>query len=139
VCVCGASEGVWDTLVPVGWCLRCLPISKNTLSPYRWKFHCFLFLLMRRVSSMMVWFGIGGSFFFFPSYLLSLKNYSLTLLVFGISTSVLILLMSNFWSWPFCISFIYFQFYPSILFYQILYSPMWFSFFRFLFFFLILL
>jgi hypothetical protein len=39
---------------------------------------------------------------------LSLKNYSLTLLVFGISTSVLILLMSNFWSWSFCISFIYF-------------------------------
>jgi len=83
------------------------------------------------------WSGLASVGFFFPSSLLSLKNYSLTLLVFGISTSVLILLMSNFWSWPFCISFIYFQFYPSILFYQILYSPMWFSFFRFLIFFLI--
>jgi len=109
VCVCGAPEGEWDTLVPIGWCLRCLPTSKKyTLSPYRWKCHCFLFLLMQRVSPMMVWFGIGGLFLFSPSSLMSLKNYSLTLLVFGISTSVLILLMSNFWSWSFCISFIYF-------------------------------
>jgi len=55
------------------------------------------------------WSGLASvGAFFFPSSLLSLKNYSLTLLVFGISTSVLILLMSNFWSWSFCISFIYF-------------------------------
>ena len=67
----------------------------------------------------------------------SAEYYSLTLLIIGFSTSILIILISIFFlSWPFYRSFICFQFYHSILIYQILYSPIQSSFFEFLIFFL---
>jgi hypothetical protein len=72
---------------------------------------------------------IMSFFFWWPSLVLvslffsffsfsSIKNYSSTLLVVDISTSVLILFIFNFWSWPFCRSFICFQFQSLILIYQ---------------------
>jgi hypothetical protein len=53
-------------------------------------------------------------------------------LVIGISTSVIIFLISHFRSWFSCKNFICFQFYHSIIIYQILYSLIWSSFFGFL-------
>jgi len=62
----------------------------------------------------------------------TLKNYNLILLVIGISTSVIILLISHFRSWFSCKNFICFQFYHWIIIYQMLYSLIWSSFFKFL-------
>jgi hypothetical protein len=59
----------------------------------------------------------------------------MTLFIIGASTSILILLIFNFWSWLFYKSFICFQYNSSILIYQILYSLTWFLFFLFLIFF----
>jgi len=59
----------------------------------------------------------------------------LALFVVCISTSILTLLIF-FLSYPFCRNFICFQFHHSISLYQILYSPIWSSFFWFLIFFL---
>ena len=67
--------------------------------------------------------------FFFS--LSSPENYSFVLFVDGISTSILILLISNFCSQPFCINFICFQFHYSISIYQILYFLIWSLFFLF--------
>jgi hypothetical protein len=69
---------------------------------------------------------------FFLFSLPTLKNYNLILLVIGISTSVIIFLISHFRSWFSCKNFICFQFYHSIIIYQILYSLIWSSFFGFL-------
>ena len=69
--------------------------------------------------------------FFFPS-LSSSKNYSLFFLGVNISTSALILFISQFWFWFFYKSLICFQFYSSIPIYQILYYPLWSSFYGFL-------
>jgi hypothetical protein len=83
------------------------------------------------MSHSMIEFDVGGSFFSFFSLSFT-ANYSLILLVVDISTFVLILMISNFWSRPFYTSFICFKFHPSISIYQILYLPIWSSFFRFL-------
>jgi hypothetical protein len=72
------------------------------------------------------------SLFFLFFLFFSPKNYSSTFLFVDISTSFFIFFIFNFQSWPFYWSFICFQFYPSILIYQISYSSMWSSFFIFL-------
>jgi len=74
---------------------------------------------------------------FFPPFSLSSPGYySLVLLVVSISTLIPIILISHFLSLSFCRNFICFQFYFWILIYQILYSPIWSSFFEFLIFYL---
>jgi hypothetical protein len=78
--------------------MHSLLTSKNALSSCRWKHRQVLFLLVQRVFLVMIRYVARKTFFFFSSYLSFLKNYSLTLLVVGISTSVLILLISHFWS-----------------------------------------
>ena len=108
--------------------------SKNALLMRRWKCHHVLFHMEQHMSTLVVWFVVGESFFFFFFSLFSLENYSLTLFVIDISISVLILLIYIFCFWPFCKSFICFQFHPSISIYQKLYFPIWFLFFWFLFF-----
>jgi hypothetical protein len=60
--------------------------------------------------------------FFFLSSLFP-KNYSLLVFQFKFLFFWFLIL-----SWPFCRIFIYFQFHPSILIYQIWYSPIWLSF-----------
>jgi hypothetical protein len=91
---------------------------------------CPLFICEARISIgdpvWCWWVFLLFSFF----YLSSLKNCNLALLVVGISTSILIFLISNFLSWSFSRSFICFQFHHSISIYQILYFLMWSSFFR---------
>jgi hypothetical protein len=79
------------------------------------------------------WFDLFlvGYFFSFLSH--PHEKYSLTFLVVSISTLAIILLIFNFWFWPFCRSFICFQFHPSIPIYHILYSPIWSSFFSYFF------
>ena len=69
-------------------------------------------------------------------YLSSPNNYNLALLVVCISTSIFILLISFFFSWPFCRNFICIQFHLLIPIYQILYYLIWSSFFGFLIFYL---
>jgi hypothetical protein len=78
-----------------------------------WKHHRVLFLIVRHVLAMMDRIVANGHLFPF-FYLFSLENYSLTLFVICIWTSVLILLILNFFSWTSYRSFICFQFYPSI-------------------------
>jgi len=67
-----------------------------------------LFHLEWHVLVLVVRFVASGHLFFFVFSLLSPKNYSLTLFVVGILTSVLVLLIFNFCSWLFYRSFIYF-------------------------------
>jgi len=119
----------------LGWCMRCLPTSKNALLYFCWKHLHVFFLLVWCVSLLVVRFGANRLCFCFFS-LSSSKNHSLAFLVVDISILVLILLNFNFWPWFFCIIFIYFQFHHSILIYKILYSSMWSLFFGFFIFFL---
>jgi hypothetical protein len=111
----------------------CLLAFKNILLSCYWKRQCIIFLLVWRVSPVVIWFVINEPFFFLFSLLP--ENYMLTIFVVCISTSILTLLIF-FLSCHFCINFICFQFYYSISIYQILYSPIWSSFFWFLIFFL---
>ena len=87
-------KGKWEATTPPGWCVRCLPASENALMSCRWKRRLVLFLLVQHMSTMVIWFVVGRPFFFLSS--LFLKSYSLTLLVVGISTPVLIFFISNF-------------------------------------------
>jgi hypothetical protein len=98
----------WEALVPFE---RLLLTSKNILLLCRWKCCRVPFLLMRHVYPVVIWFVTNK--YFFPSLLLVFKLH------------YFILLISNFWYWLFCRIFICFQFYSSILIYQILYCPIW--------------
>jgi len=92
-----------------------LQAVRATLSLFLLKRHRVLFLFLWRLSQLMVWYVVGGPFYFISSSFLSFpENYNLVLLVVGISTSVIILLIFYFWSWSFCRNFICFQFYLSI-------------------------
>jgi hypothetical protein len=104
---------------------------KNVIPLCHWKYSCLLFLLVQRLAQLVIEFSVDEPFFSHFS-LFSSKNYSSTFLFVDISTSVFIFFIFNFQSWPFYWSFICFQFYPSILIYQISYSSMWSSFFIFL-------
>jgi hypothetical protein len=73
---------------------------------------------------------------FSPFSLSFLRYYNLVLLVVSISILIPVILISFFLSWLFCRSFIFFQFHIWILIYQLLYSPIWSSFFEFLIFYL---
>jgi hypothetical protein len=70
------------------------------------------FVLSLEPSSCHFFIGAARVFndlsFLFFSFSLLPENYRLTHLVIGISISVLILLISHFWFWIFCISFICF-------------------------------
>jgi hypothetical protein len=63
-----------------------------------------LYLLVQRMSLVVVQFVVDEPFFLFSFP----ENYNFVLLVIGISTSILILLISNFLCWLFCKSFICF-------------------------------
>jgi len=78
--------------------MHSLLTSKSALSLCRWKHRQVLFLLVQRVFLVIIRYVARRPFFFFSSYLSSLKNYSLTLLVIGISILILILLIFYFWS-----------------------------------------
>jgi hypothetical protein len=108
--------------------MQLLSASKTTLQLCHQKHHHVLFLVVRCMLVILVWFIACGPFFFFS--LSSLEDYSLTLFVVGISTLVLILLIFNFYSWPFYRSFICFQFHSSISIYHIFFLfSFWLSFF----------
>jgi len=87
---------------------------EKVISLCHWKCHRVLFHLEWHVLALVVRFVASGHLFFFFFSLLSPKNYSLTLFVVGILTSVLVLLIFIFCSWLFYKSFIYFQFHPSV-------------------------
>jgi len=74
-----------------------LSVYKNAFIPYCWKRCCVIFLLVWHVSPVLIRF-VTDMPFFFPFYSLSsLWNYNLILLVVGISTSILIFFISNFY------------------------------------------
>jgi len=61
----------------------------------------------------LLWFDLFlVNLYFFSLY--SLEKYSLVLFIVGISTSIIILFISNFYSWSFYRNFIFFQFCLSI-------------------------
>jgi hypothetical protein len=91
--------------MPFRRCIRYLPTSKNTLLFCCWKRHHVIFLLVQHISLMVVQFVTGGPFFFSFFSLSSLENYSLALLVVGISIVVLILFLI------FCLGFFLLKFY----------------------------
>jgi hypothetical protein len=125
------SRSTWKAPALFWRLILYLPASKNAILSCLLKRFSVLFLFVWHVSSVVVRFSTSGPFVFLFS-LPTLKNYSLILLVIGISTSVIILLISHFQSWFSCKNFICFQFYHSIIIYQILYSLIWSSFFGFL-------
>jgi len=104
-------------LTPFRRCIRYLPTSKNTLLSCCWKRHHVIFLLVQRISLMVVQFVTSGPFFLSFFSLSSLENYSLALLVVGISIIVLILFLI-FLSWLFLLKFYLFSilsFNPNLL------------------------
>jgi hypothetical protein len=107
--------------------------SKNTLLSCCCKHHYIIFLLMRSMFSIVVQFVINGPFFFhFLSFpLQKLQFYPLGCWYFNSNP---IILISHILSSLFCKNLVCFQFYHWISIYQILYSPIWSSFFGFLFF-----
>jgi hypothetical protein len=74
-----------------------LSVYKNAFIPYCWKRCCVIFLLVWHVSPVLIRFVTDVPFFFTFYSLSSLWNYNLTLLVVGISTSILIFFISNFY------------------------------------------
>jgi hypothetical protein len=110
--------GAWEVCTHFGQCVGHFLASKMpfhrviesaTMFFFLWSsacWHCLFSLLPVDLS--------------FPPFfsLYSFENYCLTLFVVYISTSVLLLLISNFCSWSFYISFICFQFPHSISIYK---------------------
>jgi hypothetical protein len=89
--------GAWEVPAPFRWYVARILASKNTILSCCSKSRYVLFLLMRYVSLLLVRFGAYSPLFIFPFLsLFSPKNYSLTLLIVGISTSILIPLIFNF-------------------------------------------
>jgi hypothetical protein len=105
---------MWCTWRRVGG-VSALQAMRATLLLCLLKRHRVLFLFVWRLSQLMVWYIVSGPFYFISSSFLSFpENYNLVLLVVGISTSIIILLISYFWSWSFRRNFICFQFHLSI-------------------------
>lgn len=117
-CICTTLVGGWEALGPFKLCVRCLLESKSVFSSCRWKRYRVLFLMELQVFPLVVWF-CTGELFFFPFFSLSF----LKKLQFG-STSILALLISIFWSRPFCRYFIGYWFrhninLPKIIFFYV--------------------
>jgi hypothetical protein len=84
-----------------------LLMAKKFLSSCHWNRRGVFFLLEQRMVLVMGQFVIGDVFFLFSSLLprkshSPFKDFRVVLLFIEISTSVLILLISNFYFWSFC-------------------------------------
>jgi hypothetical protein len=108
-----------------------LHMIKITLLLCRWM-HCRVFFFMLKCVSVAIKRFILGELFFLTLSFFALLppiNYILVFFIFYISTSIFFCLISYFWPWYFCKSFISFKFNYLISISHILLSLIWFLFF----------
>jgi hypothetical protein len=101
--------GSWEVLSPFEWCIRHNPTSKNISMSCHWKCWHILFLLEWRVLTMVVWFVSIRSFFIFLLFISSPWKVQVGPLYCWYFNFNPYYFISNFYSWPFYESLIFFS------------------------------